>query len=44
MIKDHRAASNEQLNLSKGIMISGPIGCGKTFYYAFNSNLFKSFV
>ncbi len=30
MIKDDKAASIEQINLSKGILLSGPIGCGKT--------------
>jgi hypothetical protein len=30
MIKDNKAASIEQINLSKGILLSGPIGCGKT--------------
>jgi DNA replication protein DnaC len=30
MIKDHKAATIEQINLSKGILLSGPIGCGKT--------------
>jgi DNA replication protein DnaC len=30
MIKDDKAASMEQINLSKGILLSGPIGCGKT--------------
>lgn len=30
MIKDQHAANSEQINLSKGILLSGPIGCGKT--------------
>ena len=30
MIKDNKAATIEQINLSKGILLSGPIGCGKT--------------
>ena len=30
MIKDHNTALKEQIDLSKGILLSGPIGCGKT--------------
>ncbi|WP_269686358.1 ATPase [Flavobacterium lacustre] len=30
MIKDNKAALKEQIDLSKGILLSGPIGCGKT--------------
>ena len=30
MIKDKEAALKQQINLSKGILLSGPIGCGKT--------------
>jgi len=30
MIKDHKVADKLQINLDKGILLSGPIGCGKT--------------
>lgn len=30
MIKDQKIADKLQINLSKGILLSGPIGCGKT--------------
>lgn len=30
MIKDNNAAFKEQIDLNKGILLSGPIGCGKT--------------
>ena len=30
MIKDQNTALKEQIDLSKGILLSGPIGCGKT--------------
>lgn len=30
MIKDNNAALKEQIDLNKGILLSGPIGCGKT--------------
>ena len=30
MIKDNKAALKEQIDLNKGILLSGPIGCGKT--------------
>jgi len=30
MIKDQNTAIKEQIDLSKGILLSGPIGCGKT--------------
>jgi energy-coupling factor transporter ATP-binding protein EcfA2 len=30
MIKDQKTANKLQINLSKGILLSGPIGCGKT--------------
>ena len=30
MIKDSKAALKEQIDLNKGILLSGPIGCGKT--------------
>ena len=30
MIKDNSAALKEQIDLNKGILLSGPIGCGKT--------------
>jgi DNA replication protein DnaC len=30
MIKDDEAAIKQEINLSKGILLSGPIGCGKT--------------
>jgi DNA replication protein DnaC len=30
MIKDKETALKQQINLSKGILLSGPIGCGKT--------------
>ena len=30
MIKDQKTALKEQIDLSKGILLSGPIGCGKT--------------
>ena len=30
MIKDEETAIKQQINLSKGILLSGPIGCGKT--------------
>ena len=30
IIKDQNAALKEQIDLSKGILLSGPIGCGKT--------------
>ena len=30
MIKDENTALKEQIDLSKGIILSGPIGCGKT--------------
>lgn len=30
MIKDQTTALKEQIDLSKGILLSGPIGCGKT--------------
>ena len=30
MIKDHKNALKEQIDLSKGILLSWPIGCGKT--------------
>ncbi|WP_310559181.1 ATPase [Flavobacterium sp.] len=30
MIKDHEAALKQEINLTKGILLSGPIGCGKT--------------
>ena len=30
MIKDKNAALKEQIDLNKGILLSGPIGCGKT--------------
>jgi len=30
MIKDQNAALKQQIDLSKGILLSGPIGCGKT--------------
>lgn len=30
MIKDKSEAANLQIDLSKGILLSGPIGCGKT--------------
>jgi DNA replication protein DnaC len=30
MIKDNKAAFKEQIDLNKGILLSGPIGCGKT--------------
>ena len=30
MIRDQKVAEKEHLNLTKGILLSGPIGCGKT--------------
>ncbi len=30
MIKDDKTALKEQIDLNKGILLSGPIGCGKT--------------
>lgn len=30
MIKDQNTALKEQIDLSKGVLLSGPIGCGKT--------------
>ena len=30
MIKDQNTALKEQIDLNKGILLSGPIGCGKT--------------
>jgi hypothetical protein len=30
MIKDEKAAMNQNIDLSKGILVSGSIGCGKT--------------
>ena len=30
MIKDQKAAVNQNIDLSKGILLSGSIGCGKT--------------
>ena len=30
MIKDENTALKEQIDLNKGILLSGPIGCGKT--------------
>ena len=30
MIKDEETAIKQQINFSKGILLSGPIGCGKT--------------
>lgn len=30
MIKDEKAAVNQKIDLSKGILVSGSIGCGKT--------------
>lgn len=31
MIKDQKTANKLQIKLDKGILLSGPIGCGKTF-------------
>ena len=30
MIKDQNTALKEQIDLNKGVLLSGPIGCGKT--------------